>query len=243
MRQIHTKKIIPTLLLVISSILLFSNIVLAAVTQEGYIVISGTKDIFYDGYTAAMASVSFDGVTASSSDQDTIISYAGSSPWPDSAFIGVLEAEGSATSWTLTIQGPASLTGGGNTMSLSGDRLEAETSAHKWSTLTLTDSETTNYVMTKNDGTTDPKDIWYWETPSYTWSDGDVLGPINVDSGTNFTLPGSYDTGIITSAVTILSKSSAQVLGVFGVGISFALDVPGGSAQSTYTGNITYTLA
>ncbi|MBU0660642.1 DUF4215 domain-containing protein, partial [Patescibacteria group bacterium] len=207
--------------------------------------ISGSKDIFYEGYDGAMTGITFDPLNANPLEQYTNADYAGDTPnWPNAAFIGVIDLEGSTTAWDLTVQGPATLTSEGNTMSLSGNKLKTETTANEWTTLTLTDSSTKTYTMTQDlSGPTDDKDIWYW-TPTgaiYSWTNSDVTAPLNNAAGTNFTLPASYTNGIITSAQTILSKSSASITGIFGTGITFALNVRS-TAPGTFTGNITYTL-
>ncbi|MBU1719308.1 MAG: hypothetical protein KKA07_09565 [Bacteroidetes bacterium] len=213
--------------------------------QCAQLVITGTKDIFYEGYGNAMPNITFNPLSATLSEQYTNANYAGVSPnWPNSAFIGVIDLEGSTTAWNLTVQGPTTLTGGDNTIYLSGDKLKAETTANKWTTLTLTDSNANNYPMTQDlSGPTDNKDIWYWipSNASYSWTNGNITAPLNNTTGTNFTLPASYTDGIITSAQTILSKPSISVTGIFGTGITFALNIttPG---SGTYTGNITYTL-
>lgn len=209
-------------------------------TQE---ILVGGIDIFYNDYPDQISDILFTEKFSQTVEQGTVANYAGLSTWPEEAFIGIIDLNGTIAPWNLSIQGPALLTDSTKTINLSGSKLKAETSAHKWTTLTLSDSNSNIYVMTKNTNATEQNNIWYWQAPSYTWANGDVIAQLNTPSSTDLSNPVNYNTGIVSAPTTILAKESAQTAGIFGIGISFALIIPGGTPEGNYTGTITYTLS
>ncbi|MBU0661510.1 hypothetical protein KKG22_05045 [Patescibacteria group bacterium] len=209
------------------------------VTQK---ILGGGIDLFYNNYPNQMVDITFEGKITQTGDQGTVANYAGLTTWPEEAFIGVIDLNGTTAPWNLAVQGPAALTDGMKAIDLNGNKLKTITSTHKWATLTLLDSDSNQYIMTKNTNITEQNNIWYWEAPAYTWINGDVTAPTNTPAVTDLSNPTNYNIGIISFPVTILVKGPAQTTGIFGTGISFALIIPGNTPEGTYAGTITYTL-
>lgn len=234
-------------LFLISS-LVIPSVVFAQEPQDADITITSDTVLFYEGYNSTGTDpngVTFTGVTASPSAQETTLNITADS-WTDDQFLGVLDLD-DANTWSVTSQQSGTCDDATSTDVFTPTSFELVTSAQEWASAPTIDESapgTGSFATTIVSSGTDANDIAYTLVTGSgysTFTNGDVTAPENVPDSFGF---GTGDTWTdATSAVTILNNATDDgEVGLFGTGLNYDVGVPGGTAADTYTCVVTHTL-
>lgn len=251
----HTKMKKQNIAVFLSSLMLLATLVptlvAAQATQDASLTLTGEVDLFYEGYDTAGGSnpgdLQFAGLTASSSNQTTVLNYA-EGAFIDNQFIGVLDLSTTDHGWNVTINGDATFT---DTVD-PGKTFEAVTlgyvtTPHGFSaapTINCGGAEACAFATTLNNNATLAQDLLYYVdlNSGYTFASGVVTAPRNVDalglSAATYTSIKDLGTG----DTMLDGAGAADALGLFGNGVHFEATVPGGTGAGTYVATVTYDL-
>ncbi len=213
--------------------------------QCGILELTGTTDIFYQGYPDPPSTVYFKSSDTSAANQENSLDITADN-WSEEQFIGIIDLEDGNT-WTLQVRGPSTFTGTG-TNSFTPTSVKAATSVHEFDSevfsLSLTDSSNNVFNLSKDASSgTEANNLLFWTSTgsSYTWTNGHITAPMNNADAITWDNT-AFTHSIATDENILVNATDDGEVGIFGTGINYSIGIPGGTPADTYTGTITYTL-